>query len=146
MQQKLNLTGKKLAVVGSRTFDDKQKLYEVLTKNRERIKLIVSGGAQGADTLATQWAADYGMPYLVFPALWRDPETLVFDKGAGFRRNRYIVEHSDVIMAFWDGKSNGTAHTIDMAKQAGKPVHIIYFTPVVKTENAPPLKEGSFTL
>ena len=69
----LNKTGKRVAVVGSRDFDDKDRLYEVLTKNFDRIKIIVSGGARGADTLATTWAADYGVPYLVFPACWRDP-------------------------------------------------------------------------
>lgn len=125
----LNLKGKRLAVVGSRDFADKQRLYEVLTKNLPNIKMIVSGGARGADTLAVQWAADYGVPYLVFPALWRDPQTLQHDRGAGFRRNRYIVTYSDVVMAFWDGKSSGTASTIEMAKEVGKPVKIITFIP-----------------
>jgi hypothetical protein len=118
---------KKLAVVGSRTFDDKVRLYEILTKNYDRIKMIVSGGARGADTLAVEWATDFGIPYLVFPAAWRDPFTGAHDKGAGFRRNRYIVDNCDVVMAFWDGVSGGTAHTIKMAQEAGKPVRIIKF-------------------
>ena len=129
--KQLNLKGKRLAVVGSREFDDKQRLYEILTKNLDRIKIIVSGGARGADSLAVEWAADFGVPFLVFPALWKDPFTGQHDRGAGFRRNRYIVEHSDSIMAFWDGVSTGTAHTIKMAEEAGKPVHIIKFTPKV---------------
>ena len=118
---------KRLAVVGSRTFNDKGKLYDVLTKNYDRIKLIISGGAKGADSLAVEWAIDYGIPYLVFPALWRDPFTGVQNKGAGFKRNVLIVEQADVVMAFWDGKSAGTAHTIEMAKQRNKPVRIIKF-------------------
>jgi predicted Rossmann fold nucleotide-binding protein DprA/Smf involved in DNA uptake len=126
----INLEGKKVAVIGSRSFSDREKLYSVLTKNKERIKIIVSGGARGADTLATQWASDYGVPYLVFPAKWRDPETLVFDRGAGMRRNRQIVEYSDVVIAFWDGTSAGTKNSIDTAQQLGKPVKIIHFDSV----------------
>lgn len=118
---------KKVAVVGSRNFADKRRLYDVMTKNFDRIKLVISGGARGADTLAVEWAADYGIPYLVFPALWRDPFTGVQNKGAGFKRNRQIVEQADVVVAFWDGKSAGTKHTIDMATEMGKPVRIIKF-------------------
>ena len=126
------MEGKKVAVIGSRSFGDRERLYSVLTKNRSRIKLIISGGARGADTLATQWASDYGLPYLVFPALWRDPETLAFDKGAGFRRNRLIIEHSDHVIAFWDNISGGTKNSIDIARQLNKPVTIISFENLAK--------------
>jgi hypothetical protein len=44
---------------------------------------------------------------------------------AGYIRNGYIVNNSDVIVAFWNGKSNGTADTITKARKAGKPVGII---------------------
>lgn len=129
---------KKVAVVGSRSFKDKARLYDVLTKNFERIKLIVSGGAEGADSLAVEWAKDFGIPYLVFPALWRDPFTGVFNKGAGFKRNRNIVEQADVVIAFWDGVSGGTKNTIEISQQVGKPVKIINFsTPPAPT--TPPM-------
>ena len=118
---------KRVAVVGSRTFCDRKRLYDVLTKNRDRIKLIVSGGAAGADTLAVNWATDYGIPYLVFPALWRDPDTGEYNRGAGFKRNRLIVEQSDVVVAFWDGQSKGTEHTLETARQLGKDIRIIRF-------------------
>jgi len=44
----------KLAVVGSRTFTDRNMLYEYLDKAHKTnpIKNIISGGARGADTLA----------------------------------------------------------------------------------------------
>ena len=123
-----NTEKKKVAVIGSRTFDDKKRLYAVLTKNRERIKLVISGGAKGADSLAVDWATDYGMPYLVFPAAWHNPDTGEYDKGAGFRRNRKIIEQCDVVIAFWDGKSRGTANSIEIAKELGKIVRIISFS------------------
>jgi hypothetical protein len=123
----LNLQGKRVAVIGSRTFDDKEKLYDVLTKNLDRIKVIVSGGAKGADSLAVEWASDFGIPYLVFPAMWRDPFTGAYYRGAGFKRNRYIIEHCDTVIAFWDGESQGTLHSIHMAEEMKKPIKIVDF-------------------
>ena len=131
---------KKVAVVGSRTFHNKHKLYEVLTKNFNKIGLIISGGAEGADTLAVEWARDYGIPFTVFPALWHDPWTGVYNKGAGFKRNRDIVEEADIVIAFWDGVSKGTSNTIEIAKQVNKRVIIVNFTPPsseTKTDSTP---------
>jgi len=115
----------RLAVIGSRTFADKNRLFKILDTNKHQIKLIVSGGANGADTLATYWARERGIPYLVFPALWHDPETGLVDKGAGFRRNWDIIRQAEKVLAFWDGTSKGTANSLDIAKQLGKPVKII---------------------
>ena len=124
-----NPDGTSVAVIGSRSFNDKQMLYDFLTPKRHKIRQIVSGGARGADTLATTWAAEYGVPYLVFPALWRDPETGLPDKGAGFRRNWHIIDCADVVICFWDGVSRGTQHSMDIAKQLNKPVQIVKFEP-----------------
>jgi len=123
-----NPDGKKVAVIGSRTFNNRDLLYDYLTPRKDRIKLIVSGGASGADTIAVNWAKDYSIPYLVFPAAWHDPETGLLDRGAGFRRNWHIVDEADVVIAFMQtGGSSGTQHSIDIAKQLGKPFKIINF-------------------
>ena len=115
----------RLAVIGSRTFSDRERLFKILDVNKHQIKLIVSGGANGADTLATDWAKERGIPYLVFPALWHDPETGLVDKGAGFRRNWDIIRLAEKVLAFWDGKSRGTANSLEIAKSLNKPVRII---------------------
>ncbi len=122
-----DIVKKKVAVIGSRDFDDKKRLYDILTLNYDRIEMIVSGGARGADTLAVQWAADYGIPYLVFPALWYNPFTGENDRGAGFRRNVRIVDACDLVIAFWDGKSRGTQNSLDLAEMKKKPVRIYRF-------------------
>jgi len=133
----INKNGKKVAVIGGRDFTDKEMLYRILTKNRPSIKLIISGGAKGADTLATDWATDFGMPYLVFPAAWHDPDTGEYDRGAGFRRNWDIINYSDVVIAFHDGKSKGTANSLEIAKNLNKPTKV--FSYVVKpVESADP--------
>ena len=81
---------------------------------------IVSGGARGADSLAEKYAAEKGIPITVVPAEWDK-----YGKSAGYRRNVQIVAESDEVVAFWDGESKGTQHTIDIAGKAGKKVSVI---------------------
>ncbi len=118
----------RVGVVGSRSFND----YDFLKKMLQwhDIRLIVSGGAKGADSLAEKYAAECGIPTKI-----RKPNWDKFGKSAGFRRNEEIVEDSDEIVAFWDGKSKGTIHTINLAEQAGKPVHIYKFEDNTSIEN-----------
>ena len=40
-------------------------------------------------------------------------------------RNQQIVDSADRVVAFWDGKSRGTADTLRRAHAAGKPILII---------------------
>lgn len=117
----------KIAIVGSRGFNNYPYLCihvsEVITKlGNPVIDLIVSGGARGADTLAIDYAKECGYVWKEFPADWRPNGVL--DRSAGYKRNVVIVDNSDVIVAFWDGKSKGTKHTIDLATKQGKPTYI----------------------
>lgn len=116
----------KLAVIGSRSFADKERLFKVLDNSYDRIEMIVSGGANGADSLAQQWAKERGFPCMVYYARWKDKEGN-HDKGAGFRRNNYIIKTADKVLCFWDGISRGTAHSIETAEKMGKPVVILKF-------------------
>ena len=77
--------------------------------------VLVSGGARGVDRIAETEARKQGIAVEVYPADWSG-----LGKSAGFRRNVTIVEKADAIAAFWDGRSRGTKHTIDLAKKAGK--------------------------
>ncbi len=106
-----------LGVVGSRTWEDKRRVYQVLDKIRERTpKLCIVSGAcpKGADHLAEVWAKDRGVPLLLFPADWSA------GRGAGFARNGTIVDESKKVLSFWDGKSRGTLDTMTKVLQAGK--------------------------
>lgn len=124
----LNEQGKKIAVIGSRTFNDKDRLFKILDKNRHKIKAILSGGAQGADSLAQEWAKERGFLCMTFYARWRD-EYGNFDKGAGFKRNFEIIKNADAVIAFWDKVSGGTANSLEIAEKLNKPVKIFEFTP-----------------
>jgi uncharacterized phage-like protein YoqJ len=111
----------KIAMVGSRTFCDKTLVYlkvdEWFINHPERE--LVSGGAKGVDTWA--WEAVRLLKNIcwIFPADW-----IKYGKSAGYIRNEEIVRQADHVVAFWDGESKGTKHTIDLAIKAGKPVDI----------------------
>mgnify|MGYP001382766491 FL=1 len=76
---------------------------------------IICGKARGADTLGEQFAKEYKLSIKYFPADWN-----TYGKSAGYRRNaemaNYAKEDNGVLIAFWDGKSKGTKHMIDIAK------------------------------
>ena len=38
------------------------------------------------------------------------------------KRNRYMVDHADVLIAVWDGSPSGTGKTVRYAHQQGKSV------------------------
>lgn len=124
----------KLAVIGSRSFDDKNRLFAMLDKNIDRIEMIVSGGAKGADSLAHQWAQERGVPCLIFYARWHSLDG-DYDRGAGFKRNHKIIDTADRVLAFWDGESRGTAHSMSIAKHKNKPIKVITFSPQPKEVN-----------
>lgn len=117
-------SGTWVAVIGSRSVKDENIVFSVLDRNKNKIALIVSGGCNGPDTFAENWARKNGVPIIVFNANWR-PDANTFDKGAGFKRNRTIIENCDAVLAFWDGISEGTKNSIDIANQLNKKLIII---------------------
>ena len=109
---------KKVAVIGSRTFNDYFRLKEKL--DQFDIGLIVSGGAKGADKLAELCAKNHTIETLIFKPDWE-----VYGKRAGYMRNIDIIDSCDLVIAFWDGISAGTNHSIEYARKTNKEV-IIY--------------------
>lgn len=86
------------------------------------ISMIVSGGARGADSLAEKYANENKINTDICL-----PDYNKYGRKAPFIRNKQIVNGSDVIIAFWDGKSKGTKHSIDYAKSKGKKVIVFLF-------------------
>ncbi len=112
-------TGCKLAVIGSRTFTNFSFLCEKL--NEHQPCHIISGGAVGADTRAERYAALRKIPLTVFPADWS-----AYGRQAGFIRNLDIIANCEELVAFHDGNSPGTAHSIKAARLANKPVYVYW--------------------
>jgi len=111
----------KLAAIGSRSFCDYTLLCETLDQYLP-VDFLISGGAVGADYLAHQWALSRKVLVLIYRPDWR-----ANGKRAGIIRNAAMVEAADRIIAFWDGTSRGTGHTINMAKKSGKPILVVPF-------------------
>ncbi len=111
----------KIAVIGSRTFDNYKLLCEIL-KTEDSIIEIISGGARGADSLAKKYAKENNIKLIEFIPDWD-----TFGKSAGFRRNIDIVTRANKIIAFWDGVSKGTKHSINLAKKQNKEIKIVRF-------------------
>jgi predicted Rossmann fold nucleotide-binding protein DprA/Smf involved in DNA uptake len=61
----------KIAVIGSRGFNDVQLLEVKLDTIKNLIIELISGGAQGADTLAEAWALANNIPIKLFKPDWK---------------------------------------------------------------------------
>lgn len=130
---------KRVAIIGGRAFRDKKRLFEILDKNFHKIEMIVSGGAKGADELGRQYAQERGLPCLIYYPRWHSLDG-EFDRGAGFKRNHSIIRNCDIVLAFWDGASKGTANSLDIAKALDKKVQVFTFIPEVEEEQAQPIE------
>lgn len=112
----------KLAVIGSRDFDDYDLVQLYLNKYKGKIDLIVSGGARGADSLGKTWAIENDIPTKIFTPDWDK-----YGKSAGYKRNHQIIDYCDACIAFWDGQSKGTQHSFKLCDELGKPIKIIKY-------------------
>ena len=118
----------KVIIAGSRGFSNykllKEKCNEYLREKRKEYNIIIiSGGARGADFSGEKYAQDEGFSLEKFPANWNK-----FGKSAGFRRNEQMAEVADALIAFWDGKSNGTKHMIEIMENKKLLVKVIKYT------------------
>jgi hypothetical protein len=117
----------KVIVAGSRGFVDYQFLKYKLDKlliNKSDV-CIISGGAKGADT------KEHDMHLLIFKAGWDR-----YGKSAGYKRNTLMAKQADACVVFWDGKSKGSKHMIDIAKEFEIPVRVVEYKNYLKQKDA----------
>ena len=116
----------KVIVADGRDFADyaylKEKLDEVFASlgdlDSHPIE-IISGMAKGADTLGIRYAEEHKLTMVLSPANWKK-----YHRMAGILRNMNMLVTATHLVAFWDGKSHGTKHMIEIAKAKGIPVWI----------------------
>ena len=108
-----------VAIVGSRKYPNLPLVRDFVRMLPKGVD-IISGGAKGVDQTAEFSARHYGHPVTVFAADWER-----WGKSAGFIRNQEIVDSADFVVAFWDGESKGTHHTVSLAKKGHVP-HFIF--------------------
>ena len=124
----------RIIIAGSREFDDYGLLFRKCNEifkqlsdegyltgsinNDIKNMEIVSGAARGADKLGEVFAKDHNIPIKRFVANWD-----LYGKSAGYKRNEQMAlyakqdENLGVLIAFWDNKSKGTKHMIDLANK-----------------------------
>lgn len=117
----------KVIIAGSRGFSNYRLLKEQCNKYlREKRKtcniVVVSGHARGADTLGEKYAKEEGFDLEIYPAQWDK-----YGKSAGFRRNEQMGNIADALIAFWDGKSHGTKHMIDIMNEKNLQVKVVEY-------------------
>jgi hypothetical protein len=116
----------KVIVAGSRGFNDydllKAKLDIILSSIQEDEIEIVSGTAYGADQLGECYAVEKGLKVKRFPADWDK-----HGKRAGYLRNEEMAKYADALVAFWDERSSGTKHMIDLARKHNLLVRVIKY-------------------
>ncbi len=103
----------KVAVIGSRSIKDVD-LEHYLPEDTDE---IVSGGAKGVDTCARNYARLHGIKLTEFL-----PDYSRYGRGAPLRRNDEIIMYSDLVLAFWDGKSTGTQYVVRKCRELGREV------------------------
>ena len=112
----------KLAVIGSRSFDNFELLNNEILSLGNEITEIISGGAKGADLLAEKWAKQNNVISTIIKPIWS-----IYGRGAGIIRNEDIIQKCDYCIAFWDGKSKGTLSSIKFCVKYSKPHKIVLY-------------------
>lgn len=114
----------KVIVAGSRTFNDYELLKNKLDyflQNQKDIT-IISGKARGADSLGEDYAHQNHHKLEEYPAMWD-----IYGKKAGYMRNEEMAKVADGAIIFWDGKSKGTKHMIDLCKKFKLKLRVVKF-------------------
>ncbi len=107
----------KIAVVGSRNLSpDESILKEHLSSASE----IVSGGAKGVDSCASEYAKNNNLKLTEFL-----PEYKIYGRSAPIIRNKKIVDYADKVVVFWNGSSKGTLSVIKYTGKANKECEVI---------------------
>jgi hypothetical protein len=123
-----------IGIVGSRNFTDYAQMEDAMNSfmseesHWEEDCSIVSGGAEGADTLSEQLAMSWDMASIIMKPQWS-----LYGKAAGFVRNGLIVQESDYIMVFFgppehkkEFPSKGASNTLQIARERGVPYEVHY--------------------
>lgn len=116
----------KMIIAGSRGFSDYELLVSEVKKAIKKcgVTTIISGHADGADKLGEAAAKELGLELEIYPADWKK-----FGKAAGYRRNEQMAAIADILLAFWDEESKGTAHMIRVFAGSKK---VIRFNPATQ--------------
>ena len=106
----------KLLIVGSRNITH----FDLSPYISAEVDTIISGGAEGIDRLAEQYADGHRLSKYILR-----PSYSLYGRSAPLRRNEEMVQMADSVLIIWDGHSKGTQYTLKYAKKMNKPTTIV---------------------
>lgn len=106
----------KTIIAGSRSITDYKLVSRAINMFLDDLGVteVVSGCANGVDTLGERWAKENSVPVARFPAEWNK-----YGRGAGPIRNKEMAEYADALILIWDGQSKGSKNMLDVANKNG---------------------------
>jgi hypothetical protein len=109
----------KVLICGTRTKESyKELVFDTLKCHLHKDDIIIEGCCKNsADEYAEEYARENNIEIEHFPA----------DSGNYLKRNIEMVNDSNIVIAFWDGWSYGTAHTIATAVMKNKTVVVVKY-------------------
>ena len=109
---------------GARGFDILAAELVASVKERFLVKLIMALAFPGQEK---GWEEDWQMRFNAVTAVADEVKYLSpsYEKGAYHKRNRFMVDNSDVLLTYYDGTKGGTASTVEYAMK--KRLRIINF-------------------
>lgn len=131
----MNNRPQRIIIAGSRSIEDADLEVDAAMSqitagggNRGRYE-IVSGGARGVDKAGERWAEEYDCDVACFDPYNKEntlTEHSYYEEGkvAFLKRNGEMAEYADMLVAIWDGESNGTRDMIDKALDGGLDVYV----------------------
>ena len=110
---------------------------------------VISGMALGVDQWAACFTVAFGIPLIAAvpcdnqQAMWGPRARKIYTELLGLadevitvcpgpyaawkmqKRNEWMVDHCDMLIAVWDGSSGGTGNCVRYAQKQGKPIYFI---------------------
>lgn len=109
-------------VTGGRDYQRKDTVFGVLDEHHKNfpIRLLVQGGAKGADTFAIEWAKARGIPYETVR-----PDYKKHGRPAAYVRNQIMIDQFRPRLVVSFPGNNGTADCTRKAYNAGCRVDLV---------------------
>jgi hypothetical protein len=108
----------KTIIAGGRDITDYQLVVDAIAASGFNITEVVSGKAQGVDSLGERYAKERTIPVIECPAQWDR-----FGKMAGPFRNRQMAQQAEALVLVWDGRSKGSRNMLKQAQEFGLKIY-----------------------
>lgn len=120
----------RVVIAGSRSITDYSAVCQAIADSGFEITEVISGCANGVDSMGERWALEHDIRIARLPAEWR-----IYGRRAGMVRNRWMGEIGEALVAIWDNKSRGTADMIYVMERLRKPVFVRIHCPTTIQTN-----------